>query len=92
LHIPHIILWKSINSKGLTLTDTSFSKKETIRFILATQKNFILLATSYMISNRSPKTMPTISSFFTYLLTFINRIIIEETDFFMSHILQVLEQ
>jgi len=87
LHIPHIVLWKTINEKGLKLSECELGKAQALQFILTSEKKFILMCTSYLIQNRSPKTMPTISSFFTYMLTFINRIIIEETTFFMQEIL-----
>lgn len=45
-----------------------------------------------MITNSSLKTLPNVSSFMTYLITYINRIIIVNRDFFMNEILQVLFQ
>jgi len=92
LHIAHIIIWKAINEKGVTLQDITLMGHDAVRFILDAQKKFILLATAYLTQNRVQRTMPTSSSFFTYLITFIDRIIIADKNWFMTEILSVLHR
>ena len=92
LHIAHIIIWKAINEKGVKLQDITLMGHDAVRFILDAQKKFILLATAYLTQNRVQRTMPTSSSFFTYLITFIDRIIITDKNWFMTEILSVLHR
>lgn len=63
-----------------------------MRFILDAQKKFILLATSYLTQNQVHRTLPTSSSFFTNLITFIDRVIITDKNWFINEILTVLHR
>lgn len=44
LQIPHIILWKLINSGSLNLQDIQLDTQQAVQFILETEKKFIILA------------------------------------------------
>lgn len=92
LHITHIIFWKAINEKCVKLQDITLVGQDAVRFILDAQKKFILLATSYLTQNRVQRTMPTSSSFFTNLITFIDRVIITDKNWFINEILSVLHR
>jgi hypothetical protein len=63
-----------------------------VRFILDAQKKFIMLATSYMTQNEVQRTMQHSSSFFTNLITFIDRVIITDKNWFINEILAVLHR
>ena len=56
---------------------------DAITFVLQAQKNFILMATSYLIENSAVKNLPGTSSFHTALVTYVNRIIIADSQFFI---------
>ena len=92
LHIPHIILWKMINCGNLKLQDITLVGQDALNFLLESQKKFILLATCYLIQNKSAKSSPgrLEHSFTTTLITYINRIIIVNNDWFLQEILAVL--
>ena len=92
LHIAHIIFWKTINDQSVKLQDITLVGQDAVRFILDAQKKFILLATTYLTQNRVQKTMPTSSSFFTNLITFIDRVIITDKNWFLSEILAVMHR
>jgi hypothetical protein len=83
LHIPHILLWKAINEKQVKLKERTLQGQEAIDFLLGLSKKFILLVTNYMASHMNSKSFPSISNFMTFLITYINRIIIVNRDFFM---------
>jgi hypothetical protein len=90
LHIAHIIFWKTINEKSVKLEDITLHGQDAVRFILDSQKKFILLATTYLTQTRVQKTMPTSSNFFTNLITFIDRVIITDKNWFLNEILGVM--
>jgi hypothetical protein len=87
LHIPHIILWKAINEKQLKMQEVTFQGVDAIKFLLQSSKKFILLITQYMIQNTNFKALPSSSNFMTFLITYINRIIIVDKEFFMNEVL-----
>lgn len=92
LHIAHIIFWKASNETSVKLQDITLVGQDAVRFILDAQKKFILLATSYLTQNRVQRTMPTSSSFFTNLITFIDRVIITDKNWFITEILSVMHR
>lgn len=63
---------------------------DAIKFLLQASKKFILLVTQYLIQNSNFKALPNSSSFITFLITYINRIIIVDKQFFMTEVLQLL--
>ena len=79
LQIAHIILWKTINDSKLELQGGTLVGADALRFVLQAQKNFTLIATSYLIEQSAAKNLPGTSSFHTALVTFVNRIIIADT-------------
>jgi len=87
LQIVHIILWKTINESRLELQGGTLVGADALRFILQAQKNFTLMATSYLIDNPAVKNLPGTSSFHTALVTYVNRIIIADSQYFVQEIL-----
>ena len=81
-----------MNETGLKLQEMHLVGNDALSFIFQAQKNFLRLATSYLISNVAQKNLPGASSFTTSLITYINRMIIADTAFFVGEILAYLNQ
>jgi len=87
LQIPHILLWKTINSSKVVLQEGVLTGKDAVAFMLQASKKFILLATQYLVYNPTIKAVPSSSSFTTTLITYLNKVIIVDKQFFMTEIL-----
>jgi len=61
--------------------------QEALQFALTSSKRFILMATQYLIIHTTVKSMPSSSSFITHLITYINRVLIVNKEWFMNEIL-----
>jgi hypothetical protein len=90
LHIAHIIIWKIINEQRADLQDGTLHGQDALQFALVTSKNFMLMATQYLVMHTTIKSMPSSSSFITHLITYINRVLIVNKDWFINEILQTL--
>lgn len=79
LNIPYTLLCK-----------TMIEQSSATQFMLDVCKKFILVATRYLLSFSPLKKMPCCSLLTTQLITYVNRVIVVNKDWFMQHILQEL--
>ena len=79
--IPHILLWKS-----------QTATPEIIEFLLMSLKQFIVVLSNYFIEFQAIKSMPSTSNYYTQALTFINRVIVINREFFLNECFTILQQ
>ena len=63
---------------------------EIMQYILECLKDFILTISNYFIDFKAQKNMPMSSLFFTQAVTFINRVIVLNREFFLNQIMEPL--
>jgi hypothetical protein len=76
--IPHIFLWK-VQQEG---------NAQSIEFVYQAQKPLIATCLQYIIEAKVFKNLPHCHSFYSQLLTFVNRWLVLKTDQFMNEIVQ----
>ena len=81
LQIMHILLWK-----------TQSERKEVVRYLLGMLKPFMTVIAEYLVNCTVNKSLPNNSTFFTSLVTMINRVIIIDLDYFMDILRELFEQ
>jgi len=87
LYIPHILMWKIINDQRADLEEGSLQGPDALLFALNSSKKFIFVATQYFIMQPTVKSMSSSSSFVTHLITYLNRIIVVNKEWFMQEVL-----
>jgi hypothetical protein len=74
----------------IVLQRAQSESQEVLHYVLECLKEFILTISNYFIDFKAHKNMPQSSLFFTQAVTFIDRIIVLNRDFFLNQIMEPL--